>query len=202
MTFSETASAISTHGAGDALDRIEESLLVLRARTGDPESFERLMGRYERQILYYLARFVPSHATLWDLHQDVWFAVFRGLPGLNSVEAFRPWLYRIAHDKAAKFVQREARTQAIVEPIASSSQEFPAEELSTHDAEAVHYGLSLLSAELREVLTLHYLRDLRIAEIALVLNCPVGTVKSRLHHARAALKQILESQGYEKRPNV
>jgi RNA polymerase sigma-70 factor, ECF subfamily len=177
-----------------ALDRCEETLWVIRARDGGAEAFDRLMARHERPLFYYLRRFIGRTETALDAHQEVWLEVFRGLRRLHAPEAFRAWLYRIAHDKAVRFIRREIRDEQIIEPLDEIHHDVYVEPRFACDAEAIHRGLDRLPALQREVLTLYYLQDLSQDEMAIALGCPVGTIKSRLHHARIALRSLLERE--------
>ena len=182
--------AISAHDR--QLERLEEALWVAQAQAGDTEALILLIKRYEEPLLYYLRRLVPKGDSAIDLHQEIWIDVFRGLSSLQFPEAFRAWLYRIAHHKAARFVRTEIRQEELQQCLAGDQ---PAEfDLNDDgfDAEAVHKGLAILPAHHREILTLHYLNDLSTADVGRILDCPPGTVKSRLHHARAALKVLIE----------
>jgi RNA polymerase sigma-70 factor (ECF subfamily) len=175
------------------LERLEELLWVTQAQAGDSEAFARLMNRYEKRLIYYLRRIVPEGDWALDLHQEVWIDAFRGLPSLQVPEAFRVWIYRIAHRKAVRFIRNERlheKTNTVVSESAPPEHELPAE--PPVDAEAIHQALQLLSPDDRELLVLHYLRDLSTQELAVVLDCPAGTIKSRLYHARIALRRIIE----------
>jgi RNA polymerase sigma-70 factor, ECF subfamily len=167
-----------------ALERLEEALWVAQAQAGDSQAFERLLRRYEQPILYYLRRLAPAEAA-FDLNQEVWIAAFRGLEKLHTPEAFRVWLYQIAHRKAARFIKRNHVPEQL-------SDDFATSDTSNLDTESVHQALALLPDDQRELLTLFYLNDRSIAEVSEILNCPPGTVKSRLHHARRAMKTIIE----------
>ena len=177
------------------LERLEELLWISEAQAGNSDSFEQLMRRYEKRLLYYLRRIVPEGDWALDLHQEVWVDAFRGLPALQAPEAFRVWIYRIAHRKAARFIRSERRrgdaAEAAADPVL---KEQDADVPEPFAAEAIHQGLQRLEPEDREVLVLHYLRDLSTHELAAVLDCPVGTIKSRLYHARAALRRIIEKE--------
>lgn len=177
------------------LARLEEALWVTEAQAGDADAFVRLLSRHEKPLLYYLRRLVPNSDDALDLHQDVWLDAFRGLKSLQVPEAFRAWLYRIAHHKAARFVREGIREERFVESISETRSEHPSTdgELAL-DAEALHKALEILPAHYREILVLHYLRDFSTHEIGAVLNCPPGTVKSRLYHARIQLRNIVESK--------
>ncbi len=171
-------------------ERIEEALWVLRAREGDPQAFARLMSRHERPLLYYLRRLISQPDAALDAHQEVWLDVFRGIRRLRAPEAFRAWLYRVAHAKAMRFVREEIFDSDHTAPMDGLEEAVPM--TAPTDAEAVHQALDRLSPSQREALTLHYLRDLSLAEIAAATGCSVGTVKSRLHYARLALRRQLE----------
>ena len=175
-----------------SVQRVEELIRVVLAQEGYAEAFAWLMQRHERSLLYYLRRFIPDADKALDMHQEVWLAVFRGLPGLRIPQAFRGWLYRLAHDKAARFIDEEIREAKAKESIEACGE--PAPDLGETDAQAVHLALNTLSAPHREVLTLHYLHDLSLEEIAVACRLPVGTVKSRLHYARLALRLRLEGR--------
>src|ERR1051326_2356498 len=163
------------------LERLEDVLWVTEAQAGNPDAFAQLMSRYEKRLLYYLRRIVPEGDWALDLHQEVWLDAFRGLPSLQIPEAFCVWIYRIAHRKAARFIRDELQHEQAAKSFSESSAQAQALECpETFDAEAVHQALQLLAPHDREVLVLHYLKDLSTEELAAVLDCPVGTVKSRL----------------------
>jgi RNA polymerase sigma-70 factor (ECF subfamily) len=175
------------------LARLEEALWVTEAQAGDADAFVRLQNRHEKPLLYYLRRLVPNAADALDLHQEVWLDAFRGLKSLQVPEAFRAWLYRIAHHKAARFVRDGIREERAVESLGEARSEHsePDADIAL-DAEALHHALQILPAHHREILILHYLRDLSTQELAAILDCPPGTVKSRLYHARLQLRSIVE----------
>src|SRR6185503_753910 len=122
------------------LDRLEEALWVAQAQAGDTDAFLQLIKRYERPLLYYLRRLVPNGDSALDLHQEIWVDVFRGLSSLQFPEAFRAWLYRIAHHKAARFVRTEIRQEELQQSLAGDQlAEFDLPD-DGWDAEAVHKG--------------------------------------------------------------
>src|SRR5215475_6049154 len=104
-----------TRSPEQKLARLEEALWVGEAQAGDSDAFVRLLNRHEKPLLYYLRRVVPNAADALDLHQEVWLDAFRGLKSLQVPEAFRAWLYRIAHNKAARFVRDGIREGRAVE---------------------------------------------------------------------------------------
>jgi RNA polymerase sigma-70 factor (ECF subfamily) len=175
------------------LARLEEALWVTEAQAGDADAFVRLLNRHEKPLLYYLRRLVPNSDDALDLHQEVWLDAFRGLKSLQIPEAFRAWLYRIAHHKAARFVRDGIREEQAVDSLAEAQIKLSESNADfALDAEALHKALSILPPHHREILVLHYLRDLTTHEVAAILDCPPGTVKSRLYHARIELRNIVE----------
>ena len=180
-----------------ALERLEETLWVIQARSGDAGAFAHLLALHERALFYYLRRFIRQPDAALDAYQEVWLDAFRGLRHLRTPEAFRSWLYRIAHDKAMRFVRREMRDEQFTEPLNEGHEAASENDDADHDAEAIHRALERLPPLQREVITLHYLRDLTLEEMAEVTGCPAGTIKSRLYHGRIALRRILERNRHE-----
>lgn len=177
----------------DAGDRLHEQLLVLRCQAGDEDAFEELVTRYHPRLRYYLRRILPRSDNADDVLQEVWFAAFRALPRLTDPAALGAWLYRIARDKAA--VQWRGRSPERLLDISDIVEE-PAENNEFHheDSQDVHVSLAELATEHREVLVLRFLEDMTYEQIAKVTGCPIGTVRSRLHYAKSALRQAIEDR--------
>ena len=177
----------------DEIGRLQEQLWVLRAQRGDPDAFRHLVDAYERRLLYFVLRIVHDAEDALDVLQDVWLTAFRRLPRLRAPAAFRVWLYQIAHDRAVSLVRGQRRQARAYEEARDRPGEDRADEdLAAENAEFVHRALQALSLDHREVLALHFLEDMRLEEIAEVLRCPLGTVKSRLHYAKQALRHEVE----------
>lgn len=175
------------------LARLEEALWVTEAQAGNSDAFVRLLNRHEKPLLYYLRRIVPNPDDALDLHQEVWLDAFRGLKSLEVPEAFRVWLYRIAHHKAARFLRNGIREERAIESLAETRIDYSDFDGDfVPDAEALHHALENLSPQHREILFLHYLQDLSTQEVGAILDCPPGTVKSRLYHARLQLRNIIQ----------
>lgn len=177
-------------------DIIYCELLVLRCRRGDRKAAEELIGRFERPLLYYLIRLVDNEADAWNLLQETWMKALGAIHRLRDPKRLAPWLYGIARNGAMSHLRSKYSRTRLIEDAADladveDSTPLPAFE----DAEEVHYGLSRLSVPHRDVLTLFFLQDLTLEQIAEVLGVPAGTVKSRLHYAKLRLKAILEQEG-------
>jgi RNA polymerase sigma-70 factor (ECF subfamily) len=186
------------NGSGSQ-NRQQECAWVRSAQCGDADAFRRLVDVYDRRLLYFVRRFFTDVNAALDVCQDVWLTLCRQLPRLRAPEAFRVWLYQIAHDRVVSMLRRQARQEQRCEPLAGE----PVAEDSgdtwetAEQAELIHHSLEALSSEHREILVLRFLEDLSLEEIAEALRLPVGTVKSRLHYARKALRQHLEKYVHE-----
>lgn len=174
-----------------SLNSLHEKLLVTRAQQGDASAFHILVNAYESRLLYFIRRFERDEHRAADVMQDIWLSVFQKLPRLRLAAAFRSWVYQIAHDRVVTQVRRDVRVPGSVELSDAdvvSVDEFVRSEL----AEAIHHALGKLSADHRAVLTLRFLEDLSLSEMAEVLREPLGTVKSRLHYAKESLRRCLQ----------
>ena len=186
-------SADSTTGVG----RVQETIWIVQAQQGDEEAFGRLVDRYDRKLVCYLMRFTAGPEEALDIAQDVWVSVFRGLRKLQQPGAFRAWLYQIAHARIVSHIRKQVREEQVLESFsAEQEQSFGDDEAISGDPEQLRSALAGLSAEHREVLALRFLEDMSLEEIAHALECRLGTVKSRLHYAKHALKQQIQSETY------
>lgn len=172
---------------------MQEQLWVLKAQQGDHEAFQSLVSEYDRRLFYFLMRFTNRPEEALDVLQEVWMTVFRRLRKLRSPSAFRVWLYQIAHDQVVSLIRQNVREEAIHESFSEKQQSGPENmDFFSDKAELVHQVLATLSTEHREVLVLRFLEDLSLEEIAESLRCSLGTVKSRLHYAKQAMKSKIE----------
>jgi RNA polymerase sigma-70 factor (ECF subfamily) len=180
--------------ANEDLQQIRERLTVLHAQQGDRAAFARLVDLYDRRLLYFVRRILGESDGALDVLQSVWLNVYRNLRKLKAPDAFRVWLYRIAHDRAVTELRRRGRLPVLLD----DSQVVPAvdgnsvDESAFDNAELVHVALECLSVDHRRVLTLRFLEDMSIEEIGEVVGCSAGTVKSRLHYAKQALRRRIE----------
>ena len=186
----------------DDAEAILCELLVLRCRRGDAAAWREVIALFERRLFYYLRRLVgDAERDAWDVLQHTWMEAYRGIHRLAEPRALRTWLYRIGHCQAVSHGRRAGREMRATDD-ATDVGDLPADAggadadpiAAAEAAEQVHAGLARLSLPHREVLTLHFLEDLPVDEIATVLGVPPGTVKSRLHYAKRALRDALERE--------
>lgn len=169
---------------------LEEQMLVLHAQRGDHRAFELLVEQYDRRLLYYVRRLLTDDDAAFDVLQTTWMQVIRNLPSLKSPEAFRVWLFRIAHAQAVSRLRRDRRQPVIAAQDPAEIEDTGPQTAEDRfvNAELIHLALHDISFNHRQVLTLHFLENLSVDEIAAVTDLPSGTVKSRLHYARHALR--------------
>jgi RNA polymerase sigma factor (sigma-70 family) len=187
-----TIESLRTVGDKEYGKRLYQELLVIRAKRGDNGAFDEIVRELERSVFYYVRRLVGSDEDAWDLTQEVWVKAFRGLGSLRETKRFRVWLYSIAHHVVMSHHRTAYRNQAVRDESLVPDSAIEAELIpNPEDAERVHLALDQLDPVFREVLTLRFLEDLSVDETAEIIGVPSGTVKSRLFHAKKALKNIL-----------
>jgi len=184
--------------------------LVERVQRGDKRAFDLLVGKYQRKLFRLLSRLIRDQAEIEDVAQEAFVKAYRALPNFRGESAFYTWLYRIAINTAKNYLVaqgRRAPTQTETEVEDAENFE-DGESLRTEDtpdrmllskqvAEAVNRAIERLPEELRTAIVLRELEGLSYEEIAASMNCPIGTVRSRIFRAREAvaeeLRPILET---------
>lgn len=180
------------------MDRTREQLLdeylVAAARTGDRKAFELLARRWGRKLLAHAWRLTGDVDLAREAAQDGWVEIVRGLDRLRDERAFPAWAYQIVSRRCARQIGRRRRDRelsaaAALEPVPEGESPEAADSLSQA---RVREALAGLPPAQRATVALFYLEDLGIAGTAIALNVPAGTVKTRLMHARSALRAVLE----------
>ncbi|GMW03066.1 MAG: putative alternative RNA polymerase sigma factor SigM [Candidatus Hydrogenedentota bacterium] len=172
---------------------IESDLLLIRFHRGDLASFSELMRLWERRLFYYIRRMVPAEEDAWDILQDVWMRAYTQMRTVRDAASLRSWLYCVAHNAAVSHLRKHSRYEAALENVETPAHgDSPA--FDSDDARMIHEGIEKLASAHREVIVLYFIEEFSQAEIANILNIPEGTVKSRLHHAKHALRTILDAE--------
>ena len=191
-----------------------DAMLVERAVAGDQRAFELLVIKYQRRIQRLIARMVRDVDLVEDIAQETFIRAYRALPQFRGDAQFYTWLYRIAVNTAKKFLLDFKRDPTVSqgsfklnedgdetswaenEPI---SDETPESALAAKEiAAAVNAALEALPPDLRQALTLREIEGLNYEDISTAMNCPIGTVRSRIFRAREAIsakvRPMLEKQ--------
>ena len=183
-----------------------EHLIVLRAQLGEREAYEALFKRYNSRLLYYLRRLLSLSSDAEDVLQEVWIVVVKKVSTLDRPEAFKSWIYRIAHNRAISKMRKHRRYVPLddlpieleIDPTTDEKDDLGA--FADYDANSLHKGLDALSPPHREVLALRFLEELSYEQIAAVVDCSLGTVRSRLYYAKRSLHgTLVTSQTPERR---
>jgi RNA polymerase sigma-70 factor (ECF subfamily) len=178
----------------DPAEQLFERMLVLRCQTGDEAAFCELVERYDRRLRYYLRAIVRDAGQVDDLLQEVWFDIFRALPRLVDAAAFPAWAYRIARDRAVREFRKRRQMQVPVQEHDAIADDEDDVGFSAEEVARIHAALATLAPEHREVLVLRFMDEMSYEQIAAVTCCPLGTVRSRIHYAKGALRRSLEKE--------
>ena len=185
-------------------DREIDRQLVERAQRGDKHAFELLVEKYQRKLARLLSRFIRDPAEVEDVTQEAFIKAYRALPAFRGDSAFYTWLYRIGINTAKNYLMamgRRAPTSTEVE--AEEAEGFEEGEqlrdintpesvlLSNEIAETVNSTIEQLPEELRTAIQLREIEGMSYEDIAQVMNCPIGTVRSRIFRAREAIAERL-----------
>lgn len=182
--------------AADNARRTQDQWVALRCQAGEAAAFEDLVALMERPLLYYATKLTGNPETAVDVLQDVWIKVFRGIRNLRDTGSLRPWLYRITHGTAVSRIRQHAARERAEEAHAGWSDKAGDVSFAREDVAAIHDALNELGPKHREVLVLYFLEDFSLAEIAKVVGCSEGTVKSRLFYAKREMKERLTGGRY------
>ena len=175
-------------------EALYEQTLVLRSQIGDEAAFTELLALYGPRLLLFTQRMMQSAPEQTaDVAQEIWIAIYRALPRLLDVAKFRPWAFRIARDR----IYREYRRRKLPVERLEDAQLENLPEVETDfaiDHEALRRCLDSISPEHREALMLRFFEDMSYEDIARVTSSSLGTVRSRIHYAKHALKKAWETK--------
>lgn len=181
-------------------DRDIDQQLVERAQRGEKKAFDLLVGKYQRRLARLLSRFIRDGADIEDVTQEAFVKAYRALPSFRGESAFYTWLYRIGINTAKNFLSSSGRRPVLNSEVEDEDGEHydlasqvpdlntPETELMNKEIVAtVNAAVEALPEELRTAITLREMEGLSYDEIASVMNCPIGTVRSRIFRAREAI---------------
>lgn len=175
-------------------DRLLDSFLVLKARDGDRAAFDRLVERWQPKLLAHAWRLTGDREHAKDAVQSAWVDMARALGKLKEPMAFGLWAYRITSRVAAR--QMRASVPSVALDAVAEADLGVADNGGEQSVEAqrLRRAIAALPAGQRAAVALHYLEELTVAEVAVALAVPAGTVKTRLMHAREKLRASFEGE--------
>ncbi|MER2510914.1 MAG: RNA polymerase sigma factor RpoE [Nitrosomonas ureae] len=185
-------------------DREIDQQLVERVQSGDKQAFDLLVIKYQRKLARLLSQFIRDSAEVEDVTQDAFIKAYRALPSFRGDSAFYTWLYRIGINTAKNFLVSQGRKLPTLQGFDNEDAEdfedsgllkemnTPESELMSQEiAQTVNQTLDSLPEELRTAIVLREIDGLSYEEIANIMNCPIGTVRSRIFRAREAISEQL-----------
>jgi RNA polymerase sigma-70 factor (ECF subfamily) len=175
-------------------EQIADEILVMDAQSGHREAFDMLVLRWQKRLWWHAFNLTGRTEAAWDIAQESWLNIVRGLTRLNDPAKFGAWAYRIVSHKAYDWRCRHGR-ECSPENEPEDTLAVTAEQGKHETASDVHDILRRLPTRAQVVLNLYYLEGFSLAEIASILGTPDGTVKSRLHAARIEFRKHWESLG-------
>ncbi len=174
----------------DERSNIQDQLLVMDAQAGDAGAMEKLVSRWQKRLWLCAYRLTTDSQAAWDITQQAWIGIIKGLRKLHDPANFKAWAYGITTNKSIDWIKKSKAVKQISldqiqDPQSQENKDTGMKEL-----------LEKLDIRKKTVLILHYFEQLSIPDISVVLNIPTGTVKSRLHSARKELKELWQ-KNYE-----
>jgi RNA polymerase sigma-70 factor (ECF subfamily) len=173
-----------------------EQLPVTQARAGEPAAWDTLFRRYQLPLYVYVFELVRDEQAGLDIVQETFIAAVRHVGGLRDDAKFGSWLFGIAHQKCIQRWRKKGGHEILLDEIPEPADEFedgPDNLLIRRELEAEFMNLlNQLPLPLRSVLLLHFVEECSLEEISRITEAPMGTVKSRLHYAKRALRKLLD----------
>lgn len=185
-------------------EQITDQQLVERVQKGDKRAFNLLVEKYQHKVTHLVSRYVKNSGDVADVAQEAFIKAYRALPNFRGDSAFYTWLYRIAVNTAKNHLVAQSRRPPNTDVDAGDAEQIEAgrrmreigtpesNTLSKELAECVARTVAGLPEDLRTAITLRELEGLSYEEIATVMDCPIGTVRSRIFRAREAIDKQME----------
>ncbi len=185
-------------------ERAIDQELVVRVQQGDKKAFDLLVLKYQLRLSKLVSRFLRNQSDVPDVVQEAFIKAYRALPNFRGESAFYTWLYRIAINTAKNHLVSQSRKSPVNSIDVQDAEDYGASEwlkeyaspereaLATELESTIYMAIEELPSDLREAITLREIEGLSYEEIAAVMDCPIGTVRSRIFRAREAIDEKLE----------
>lgn len=167
-----------------AVEQIVDEILVMDCQSGSAKALEKLISRWQKRLWKYAYRMTGDSEAAWDITQESWLGIIKGLRRLHDPARFRSWAYRIVTNKASDWIRKSSASKHVrIDDVQNCG-------IREQKEVGIKELLEKLDMRKRLVLSLYHFEQLSIREISIALNIPKGTVKSRLHSARKDLKEL------------
>jgi len=168
------------------VEQLVDEILVMDCQSGSVKALEILVSRWQKRLWHYAYNLTGNTEAAWDITQDSWLGIIKGLRKLHDPANFKAWAYRITTNKSIDWIRKS-----------KVEKQISIEEIHDHQHEAKHDTgvkelLEKLDTRKQVVLSLYYFEQLSVSEISVALKIPKGTVKSRLYSARKELKELYQ----------
>ena len=165
---------------------IENELLVMDAQAGDAGAMEKLVSRWQKRLWLHAFRLTADNQAAWDVTQQTWLGIIKGLRKLHDPANFKAWAYRITTNKSIDWIKKTKANKQV------NMEQIQAHQCEVKKDTGIHELLERLDMRKKVVLILYYFEQLTVPEIGIALKIPKGTVKSRLHSGRKELRVMAE----------
>jgi RNA polymerase sigma factor (sigma-70 family) len=168
------------------VEQLVDEILVMDCQRGSVKAMEMLVSRWQKRLWRYAYNLTGDTEAAWDITQESWLGIIKGLRKLQDPASFKAWTYRITTNKSIDWIRKNKTIKKVGLDEVQSHQHKEEKDAGLKEL------LEKLDIKKRAVLNLRYFEQLSIPEIGIALKIPKGTVKSRLHNARKELKELYQ----------
>jgi RNA polymerase sigma-70 factor (ECF subfamily) len=168
------------------VEQLVDEILVMDCQSGSAKAMELLVCRWQKRLWRYAYSLTGNNEAAWDITQESWLGIIKGLRKLHDPARFRAWAYRIVTNKVNDWIRRNSKVNKV------GHDEIHEQQYTEKKNIGVKELLEKLEMKSKTVLTLYYYEQLNVSEISVALKIPKGTVKSRLFSARKELKELYQ----------
>jgi RNA polymerase sigma-70 factor (ECF subfamily) len=173
-------------------DQIYDELLVLKCQQGSKDAFEELVEKWEKRLWHYAFRVTGSESAAWDIVQETWFAIIKGLSKLGDAAVFPRWAFRILNNKCTDWLRKQHLQSRLNKELEMQAKNEPdGKQISGEEADSLTAAIAKLPPDDRALLMLRYRESFDISQIAQILDIAEGTVKSRIHRTLEKLRRSM-----------
>ena len=169
-----------------SVEQLVDEILVIDCHRGSVKAMEILVSRWQKRLWQYAYNLTGNAEASWDITQESWLSIIKGLRKLHDPTRFKAWAYRITTNKSIDWIRKSKAVKQI------SIEEIEEQQSSQKKDTGVKELLEKLDIRKKVILSLYYFEQLTVPEISIALKIPKGTVKSRLHNARKELKELYQ----------